>query len=333
MTAQPELWTICLTCPPGWAQALEDMLADEALAVSTLFPPREPFATVEAIMDGEPNRADIESRVAIMAASLEMAMPDASKELRAAMKERADAAPIKMKQGQDKKKASSPITLIIAPVGQLDWIKKVAEDFPPLPIARWTIFGAAHKKAVKNPRMGLQIDATSAFGTGEHPTTRGCLILLDWLLKKHPEAHDWNMLDMGCGSGILAMAFCKAVRGRAFGVDMDGPSVGIAKDNARHNGLMDYVTYDISLGYRNHSVRRKAPYDLIMANIFARPLCRMAKDLKNHLKPGGWAILSGLLNTQANAVLSAHRQQGLYLAKRLRLGEWSVLAIQRPLRA
>lgn len=335
MNPNPELWTIRVTCAPEIAEALEELLGEEALAVSTLYPPRTDKSVVEAIVDGEPDRAALETRLALFLTVAPSLAAKTSAARRETQTERADAKSLSalFQDGTQANGCLTDIAFEIAPVGNLDWIKKVAEDFPPLPIARWTIFGAAHKKAVKNPRLGLQIDATSAFGTGEHPTTRGCLILLHEWLKRHPEAHGWRMLDMGCGSGILAMAFAKASRGRAIGVDMDGPSVKIAKNNARHNGVKDYVQFEKSLGYRLPLIRQHAPYDLIMANIFARPLCQMAKDLKRHLRPGGTAILSGLLNTQANAVLSAHRAQGLYLTKRLRLGEWSVLALCRPIKA
>ncbi|NTU77759.1 MAG: methyltransferase domain-containing protein, partial [Alphaproteobacteria bacterium] len=151
-----------------------------------------------------------------------------------------------------------------------------------------------------------------------------------------PETHNAKrliMLDIGCGSGILAMAFAQATRGKAVAVDLDPDSVKIAKGNVENNGLAAFVKTGLSNGYRSALVKNNAPYDLIMANIFADPLRKMAKDLKQHLRPGGMAILSGILNNQANAVLSAHRQQGLNLVKRQRLGEWTVLALERPSKA
>ncbi len=296
MTSSPKLWTIKITCKPDQMAKLERLLSDEeCLSLSTLCPPRSKKATIEALVKGKPNKAKLQNRL--------------------------------------KSFVQAATALEILPVGNLDWIKKVAEDFPPLPIARWTIFGAAHKNKIKDPALALQIDATSAFGTGEHPTTRGCLILLDKLLKKHPEAKNWTMLDMGCGSGILAMAFAKATQGKALGVDRDAPSVKIARANARINGVAGRARFIVSEGYAAPLVREKGRYDLIMANIFADPLCAMAKDLKRHLKSGGHAILSGLLNSQAEAVIAAHEKQGLSLVKRMKLGEWSVLAFQAPSKA
>lgn len=295
MEHNPDLHRIFITCAPDQMEAVEDLFGeDEALAVSTFAKPREETATVEVLVDG---------------------MPDES-----ALKE---------KLGSH--------TFKIEVVADLDWIKKVSEDFPPLPIARWTVFGAAHRDKITDISTALQIDATSAFGTGEHPTTRGCLEILDEVLTREGDAaHSWSMLDMGCGSGILAMAFAKALHGtnaHAYGVDMDKQSVEIANENKVINGVASDVDFDISMGYELAEVQKRAPYDLIMANIFADPLCEMAPQLKQHLKDGGQVILSGILNTQADAVIEAHTAQGLELVQRKEDGEWSILEFLSPTRA
>ncbi len=295
MSVTKTLWRVALAAAPELAEAYTAAFEDAA-ALTVMIPPRKKEARIEALYEQKPDKSDITARVAIIAAI----------------------------QG-----AKAP-RLKIGETPKLDWLKKVAGDFPPFDVARWTIYGAQHRDKVLRPRLALQIDATSAFGTGEHPTTKGCLIVLDQLLKqKAPQ----RTLDMGCGSGILAMAYARATHGKAVAVDLDPESVLIAGGNAQANGLQSFVRIGLSNGYRAASVRENAPYDLILANIFAGPLCRMAKDLKRHLKPGGTAILSGLLNHQANAVLAAHRMQGLRLIRRLRIGEWAVLALQRPARA
>jgi ribosomal protein L11 methyltransferase len=299
MTTAPDLWTIRLTCESSQVEALEAVFEGEALALSSFAPPRESLAQIDVLTEGKPNKSDVDARLILWAA-------------------------------MGKQKA---VRAEIYPVGNLDWIKKVAQDFPPLDIARWRVFGANHKKVAGPTRMGLQIDATSAFGTGEHPTTKGCMILLDEYLKSQKNPSHLKLLDMGCGSGILAMAFARATHGFALGIDMDAPSIGIARENARINGLAKYLSFDVGCGYGPRSVAKHAPYDLVMANIFARPLCEMAKDLKGVIKTGGYVILSGILNAQANAVISAHRSQGLVLKKRLRLGEWSALALYAPVGA
>lgn len=304
---QPELWTIRVTCKPVQVETVEELFEGEALAVSTYDPPRAETASVEILVDGEPSMEFVSCKLA-------PAFPDCAIETLAA----------------GAALAENTIGVEIFAVGNLDWLKKVAEDFPPLPIGRWTVFGAAHKDKVRGSGLPLQIDATSAFGTGEHPTTRGCLLLLDQLLLVHPHAGQWKMLDMGCGSGILAMAFSKACGGRALGVDMDEQSVEIANENAKANGLAELNRFEVSLGYSLPLVSENGPYDLIMANIFADPLCEMAGDLRRHLKAGGFAILSGILTTQAPAVIAAHEAQGLILEENMISGEWSALAFHAP---
>lgn len=282
---------------PVLAPAVEHVLAEGSVAVSVMAPPRKPTAEVEALYDKEPDKAAlnaVRAKLAVLAAL---------------------------------HKVKTPL-LRVAKIGNLDWLKKVAADFPPLAIGCWTVYGSAHKKAAGGKRRGLQIDATNAFGTGEHPTTRGCLLMLERVLKKGHKPED--MLDIGCGSGILAMAFAKASKRQAVAVDLDPASVAIAQGNVRQNGLQAFVQVGNSRGYASKLVQRHAPYGLIMANIFARPLCEMAKDLKRNLRPGGFAILSGILNHQANAVVAAHRQQGLVLVERMRQGEWTVLSMRLP---
>lgn len=292
MDKNPDLWTIRIVCAPEKAESIAALFEEESLAVSVLAPPRQETATVEVLADGRPDEKILGGRLTALAPSI--------------------------------------AALVCEPVGDLDWIKKVAGDFPPLTIGRWTIFGAAHKDKIKDFSRALQIDATSAFGTGEHSTTRGCLLALDELLARSPDAGSWKMLDMGCGSGILAMAFAQAAKGTALGVDMDEQSVEIANENATINGLSPHVRFLCGEGYAPADVKENGPYDLIMANIFAGPLCEMAADLQAHLKPGGRAILSGLLLEQEDAVRASHEEQGLMLYKRTVLGEWSVLAFRRP---
>lgn len=262
---------------------------------------RAELGQLEAIFDAPPDIAALTARMAIIAMMQGIAVPD----------------------------------ITVEAVPKLDWLKKVAADFPPMPIKRWLVHGVNHKKNLSPfPRHALQIDATSAFGTGEHPTTRGCLILLDQLLKRHrPTQPLRRMLDMGCGTGILALAAAKAAPGkghfRAVGVDLDATSVIIALDNARANGVAGHLRVVLGRGYSAALIKQRAPYDLIMANIFARPLAQMAKDARRALKPGGTLILAGLLNTQANMVIAAHRAQGLILSRRLVLGDWTILALRR----
>ncbi len=297
MSMIPRLWMISISTTKVLTDTFVEYLERSALAVSILTQPRQEGSQIEAFYDHEPGLTTLHSSLSILAIM----------------------------------KGAKPPKIFIQKLDNQNWLKKVAADFPPIRIARWTVHGAAHRRAVPQRRFALQIDATNAFGTGEHPTTRGCLEMLDWLLKRvEPPL---RMLDMGCGSGILAMAYAQVCRGRATAVDLDTDSIQIAKNNVRLNGLQNHVSVGRSYGYSSLLVQRNAPYDIIMANIFARPLSEMAKDLKDNLRPGGLAILSGLLNQQANMVLAAHRLKGLYLVKHLKLNGWSVLALKRPTKA
>lgn len=298
-----QLWLLSFATHPDRAQNLAEALEgdERALAVTVIAPPREALARVEALFQDKPDKAEWTGKLAILAALQGCEAP----------------------------------SVAIEQTPPLDWLKKVAEDFPPLKAGRWTIHGAQHRSAVRNRLNALQIDATNAFGTGEHPTTRGCLMMLDKALKMRGRAGWANtsrrpaMLDMGCGSGILAMSWLKAKRNaRAIGIDCDADSVQIARNNARANGFSGRFRINRGYGYRARNAKASRPYDLIMANIFAGPLALMAKDLKRHLRPGGTVILAGLLNHQTNKVLAAHRLQRLHLARRLKLGEWTILMLK-----
>jgi ribosomal protein L11 methyltransferase len=294
MPVHQKLWILKFSLPAQAAEKFGEALSFDAVAVTVLAPPRKKTARIEALYEVKPKTAVLSARLAILAAALKIPNPK----------------------------------LMLQPAPKLDWLKKVAGDFPPLKIARWTVHGAQHRKKVPDRRTALQIDAESAFGTGEHPTTRGCLLMLHKLLKTGfcPQ----RMADIGCGSGILAMAFAEATGGQAVGVDLDAASAKIAAKNVRANGLGKKVRICCGNGYAAALVKKAGPYDLVMANIFVDPLCKMAKDLKENLTPGGVAILSGILKSQARKVLLAHKKQGLDLIERRTLGEWAVLALKRP---
>lgn len=295
-----KLWNVRITTTALLTDAVEEILSAQAAAVSVLAPPRQKAVRIDAIFQTKPSARKIGAQLIVAALVHKTKLPK----------------------------------IAISEVGNLDWLKKVAADFPPIKIARWTIHGATHKKAVKDRANALQIDASSAFGTGEHPTTRGCLIMLDQLMRaKALKTATPCMMDVGCGSGILAMAFAQATHGKAYAVELDAQSAQIARANVWDNGLKAYVKILRGDGYRLATTHKAAPFDLIMANIFANPLCEMAPALKKHLRPGGFAILAGLLNTQAAMVLKAHKQQGLTLYKKLVIGEWTILAFKKPSKA
>ena len=207
------------------------------------------------------------------------------------------------------------------------WLARTASAFPVQRVGtRFSIRGT-HLPPGRDPgRIGLVLDAGIAFGSGEHASTRGCLVALERVAMR---AMPRRMLDLGCGSAILAMAAAALLRRKVRAVDIEPWSARVAGQNVRMNGLGALVSVRHGDGWRARFVATGAPYDLVFANILARPLCRMARPLGLALAPGGTAILAGLLGTQARLVLAAHRRQGLVLERRIDSGDWTTLVLRR----
>lgn len=210
-------------------------------------------------------------------------------------------------------------------VAARDWLAENRRAFPPIAIGRFFVHGSHFTGRVPAGRRGILMDAATAFGSGEHPSTQGCLRAISSLAR----ARRWRrVLDVGCGSGILMIAAAKLRPCRGLGVDIDPQSAVTALANARLNGVGRRLSAIAGNGYADRRVRVGRPYDLILANILARPLCRLSRDLGRALAPGGVAVLSGLLERQAAQVVAAHRRQGLRLAGRVRIGEWTTLILR-----
>ena len=220
------------------------------------------------------------------------------------------------------------IDLSIAPLAATDWLARTRESFPPQPIGRFWIYGSHVAEPPPAGCLPIRLDAGLAFGSGEHATTQGCLLALDRL------ARPWRLrrvLDLGCGSGILAIAAAKRYAGRVVAADNDPAAVAVVRANAAHNGVGHRVRSLVSEGYRNPLLRAFGPYDLILANILADPLCALARATARHLAPGGVAVLSGLLDLQAARVVQAYRRHGLRLRDEVPLGIWTTLVMtKRP---
>lgn len=205
------------------------------------------------------------------------------------------------------------------------WLARVYDGFPEQLVGRRFAVRGSHITEPPPPgRMALTLDAGLAFGSGEHGSTRGCLRALERVAHRRPA----RVLDMGCGSGILAMAACRLLGRPALAVDIDPWSVRVARQNARLNGLRNRLRAAQGNGWHASAVAG-AEYDLIFANILARPLCLMAKHLAAHLAPGGTAILAGLLAPQMRAVLAAHRRHGLRLERTIREGNWTTMVLRK----
>jgi ribosomal protein L11 methyltransferase len=208
---------------------------------------------------------------------------------------------------------------------QRDWLADNRRAFPPLRIGRFFLHGSHWAGPVPAGAVALEIDAAEAFGTGEHPSTAGCLLALDQLARRRRFRRP---LDIGTGSGVLAIAAAKTLHCRVLASDIDCGAVRVAARHVRRNGLAGRVRPVCAPGYRSRGLRR-SDYDLVFANILARPLARMALDLKRALAPGGVAVLSGLLRRQEPLVLAAHRSQRLVLDRRVVIDGWSTLMLRR----
>lgn len=207
-----------------------------------------------------------------------------------------------------------------------DWVAENLQTFDPLSVGRYYVYGSHVSSPPPMGRIALLVNPGAAFGSGRHESTSGCLDAFDRLARSR---HFTNMLDMGCGSGILALAMARTWNGRVLAVDIDRRAVQVARDNARLNGQASRVAADVGAGYASGRVKRTGPYDLIVANILARPLCKMARDAARHLAPGGVLVLAGFLTRDWRRVYAAHQMQGLRLVERLPVGDWSTLVLTR----
>jgi ribosomal protein L11 methyltransferase len=205
-----------------------------------------------------------------------------------------------------------------------DWLAENQLAFPPLRIGRFFIYGSHHRGGVPAGAIGIMLDAATAFGTGEHPSTRGCLTALDKLSRGRRFRRP---LDVGTGTGILAVAAAKLLHRKVLASDIDGGAVRVARHNFARNGVADLVRVRRIPGYRDRTVR-KSRYDLVLSNILARPLALLARDLARTLAPGGRAVLSGLLRRQEPIVLAPHRGCGIVLERRLVIDGWSTLVLR-----
>jgi ribosomal protein L11 methyltransferase len=216
----------------------------------------------------------------------------------------------------------------VAKLEDRDWVAQVRRELTPVAAGRFTVHGGHDADAVPENRIGLLIEAAMAFGTGHHGTTRGCLLALERLIREG--ARPRRVLDVGAGTGVLAMAAAAALRVPALATDIDPVAVATARANIRANRLGPWVRALRADGLSDPAIRRGAPYDLVFANILARPLRRLAGPVAAVTAPGGVAVLSGLLDAQAPGVEGVWRGHGFAPAFRLRgLSGWTTLALRR----
>lgn len=206
---------------------------------------------------------------------------------------------------------------------QKDWVEAVYQVTPPLSIGKFYIYGSHVETPEAGKLIPLLVDAATAFGSGQHESTEGCLkalsLLSDQMSFQHP-------LDMGCGSGILAMAMAKLWKVEVLGCDNDPEAVRVTLKNAQLNHIGSLIKAKVSDGFDDI---KGQTFDVITANILAGPLCQMAGDAAKALAPNGYIILAGLLNRQAEDVIDAYRSQGLKLFEQLFIGDWSTLILRK----
>ena len=215
-------------------------------------------------------------------------------------------------------------------VPERDWLEYSYKKFPPFSVGPFFIYGSHYEESVPDGQMGLQIDAATAFGSGEHGTTRGCL---EAMLELNDQgACPWNVLDMGTGSGILAIAAWKLWKTPVLAIDNDAESIRVFERHVKANDVPSgkgNVRGFVNNGFDGDEVSKRGPFDLIIANILPGPLKDMAKDLAAAADENGHVILSGILNEQADDVILVYKLLGLELQKRFDIGEWSTLLLQR----
>ncbi len=223
--------------------------------------------------------------------------------------------------------SASPLPAIdITKMEDEDWVALVQSGLSPIRAGRYFIYGS-HDRGRAGHRAGeIEIDAGQAFGTAHHGTTRGCLLALDHLFKSYSYS---NVLDLGTGTGLLAIASARILGRSVVASDIDPISVRIAKENAALNMVGPLLMVIEADGLHHSALQKKAPYDLMIANILAQPLLQMAPDIKNAIQTRGHLILSGLLRTQSRTIEARYRGQGFTLVKRLPLDEWMTLILQK----
>ena len=206
-----------------------------------------------------------------------------------------------------------------------DWVKATLEELVPVRAGRFIVHGRHDRSKVAPNKLGIEIEAALAFGTGHHGTTRGCLLLLDHVLKAHRPR---RVLDLGTGTGVLAIAAAKALQIKLLASDIDPLSVGVARENARLNQAGNLVETIRASGFSAPQFASRAPFDLVLANILANPLRQMATPMARHLAPSARVILSGLLPHQAQGVIAAYRARGLVLSRQIQVEGWSSLLLR-----
>jgi ribosomal protein L11 methyltransferase len=206
-----------------------------------------------------------------------------------------------------------------------DWVSASLEDLRPVTAGRFFVCGRHDAARAPANAVMVQLEAGPAFGTGHHESTRGCLLAIERLARRYRAK---TPLDLGCGSGVLAIAMAKTWQTRVIASDIDPAAVRAALENGKINGVGHFLRAVTADGFRHRLLAQNAPYDLIVANILAGPLRTLAPAVARHAAANGYVILSGLLAAQEDEVVAAFARQGLYQWRRIALNGWTTMALR-----
>lgn len=212
-------------------------------------------------------------------------------------------------------------------IPDVDWIARSLEGLQPVHAGRFVVHGSHDRGKARPGEIAIEIDAGQAFGTGHHGTTAGCLEIIEKVMRARQPR---KVLDLGTGSGVLAIAARKLAPARVLATDIDPVATRVARENVRLNGIASGITLETATGFHSTAFRRHGPFDLIIANILARPLMRMAPQVAQHLAPGGQVVLSGILANQRWKVIAAYNGAGLRHVRTIWRNGWVTIHLDRP---
>ncbi len=216
---------------------------------------------------------------------------------------------------------------VVSEVPDIDWVAHVKRELPPVEAGRFFVYGSHDAADLPENKIGLLIEAAMAFGTGHHGTTLGCLRALDTLANDGFVGE--NVADIGCGTAVLGMAAAKIWPNPVVASDIDEVAVAVAETNVIANDMQGRVTCLEAAGFGHPDLLAKAPYDLVFANILKGPLVALAPDMAANIGKDGYAILSGILNEQADDVIAVYIENGFNLVKRDEIVDWTTLTLRR----
>ena len=217
---------------------------------------------------------------------------------------------------------------VVSELPETDWVAKVKRELAPVEAGRYFVYGSHDADKIPAGSEPLLIEAAMAFGTGHHGTTLGCLKALDHLANEGFVGK--NVVDIGCGTAVLAMGAARIWPDTVLASDIDAVAVEVAEANVKANDLVGRVTCLEATGFDHATLKSAAPFDLVFANILKGPLIDLAPDMSASLQAGGYALLSGILTHQADEVVAAYDSAGVGLYRREDIGDWTTLILQKP---